>query len=577
MNIPTTIQVQLSYSDIFPDEETPDIKDLISEFPRNLCIEAFLQFRSEFINKPLSEIAEKLTGGRKSPFFKRILKRSEEVCKERINSPLTNQTDFSRLVTYQTMLEFLQYTFAYTKNEGTCLNADIVLEKLIRILLAINEQIFKLQLSRDNIDVKLNSIEQSVLVNQFSQYSLTYEYQKALTMSETYKFCQLINFCNDNKIFKFSLDEYIKSLGLKAPQLLAYKYFILNHIFSANPNDTLLLTPQEAPLQSIQLDEIIATDKNKDYQAFREKPFVSLGGGYYFAIHSSFISQKIFTSVVFGIKNFFEARDSFWPKFCKYFTEEYLCYPLLKRIANSIHADVAISGDHMEKEKDGYPDYYIRSRNTILLFEIKDSKISSRDRISHEFAEINNTLKSKYIAKTGKNGKQKLFGIHQIINNAERILNNNFYFDHAYNPKKVTIYPILVSGDYQSNLPGFNNYMNTEFQEALKKKGLKGSILPLTIVDINTLIVFLRYFEKGSPSLPNGLRGYHRHIREHKSRLNTFDDIISSNISLQEYLFWKYGSPNNKLLFEEIKPILFTDELRTKGYVPKLGSQSTEC
>ena len=148
-----------------------------------------------------------------------------------------------------------------------------------------------------------------------------------------------------------------------------------------------------------------------------------------------------------------------------------------------------------EKELPGEPDYYVRHNNEIFVFENKDVLIAKGIKASADITQINEVLKTKFLA----DGKKKV-GIGQLVTTIAEIGSKHFRFDDYVNSKTLlTIYPILLVHDRIFQTLGINyrltNWFKEQCAERLGDLNTTLSIKSLTVIDIDTLILWLPYFK----------------------------------------------------------------------------------
>ncbi len=142
------------------------------------------------------------------------------------------------------------------------------------------------------------------------------------------------------------------------------------------------------------------------------------------------------------------------------------------------------------KEIPNEPDYYVRYNNTIYLFENKDVLFSKGLKASRSIEPLIAFLKKKFFLSE----KQKV-GVQQLIFSIQQIVNNEFEFDDAVNSKQnFEIFPILIIQDRISQAPGINYILNNWFKDELRttlgSKFDKNRVHNLTVIDIDTLIIW---------------------------------------------------------------------------------------
>lgn len=195
-----------------------------------------------------------------------------------------------------------------------------------------------------------------------------------------------------------------------------------------------------------------------------------------------------------------------------------------------------------EKELSGEPDYYVRHNNEVFVFENKDVLIAKEIKASADIEQINAVLKTKFLI----DGKKKV-GIGQLVTTIEEIGSKKFRFDDYVNSKNsLTVYPVLLVHDRIFQTLGINYRLNQWFKEQCierlgdlnKNFNIKG----LTVIDIDSLILWLPYFQVKDKNFKEVLN-FHLEKMNKTKKVNTAPN--------QEILFYRA----NQNITEQLSPI----------------------
>ena len=222
------------------------------------------------------------------------------------------------------------------------------------------------------------------------------------------------------------------------------------------------------------------------------------------------------------------------------------------------HKPYFIKKPESDTELPGEPDYYLRHNNNIFVFENKDVLIAKAVKASADIEKINETLKIKFLG-----DESHKVGIGQLINTIEEILEKKFRFDSYVNSKNnLKIYPILLVHDRIFQTLGINYRLNNWYLESiaerLSHKFDLSNIKSLTVIDIDTIILWLPYL---------------------KEKDKRFKDILDSHLNKLNSKF-KINTPNyeygmeiaNKRLTDKITPITYRNipyNLPTELFIDK--------
>ena len=287
-----------------------------------------------------------------------------------------------------------------------------------------------------------------------------------------------------------------------------------------------------------------------DFLDIRNKPLYKINETEYLVLSKEFLVNTIYKTMYFSLNQFANSVGvsnfrSFWGD---NISEKIFVYDILNRIFKKRH--ITYTGDEFGKF-DGAPDYYIRNGNKIFLFESKDFLIKKEVKTSYDYKLCEKEIKKILFTQkddTGKNNK----GFFQLLNNIQRILDENFHLDNYHNVKKLVFYPIIIIHDSQYNLPGLNKLINNwseeYIQEVVKEKKIdRHKIKPVTIIDIDSLTYYQELFINKSLVLEILIDGYHKSCipkKRYKDEEHLRIDILKTADPFSKYVE-KYVYDNN--------------------------------
>jgi len=184
----------------------------------------------------------------------------------------------------------------------------------------------------------------------------------------------------------------------------------------------------------------------------------------------------------------------------------------------------------------------LRHNNEVFIFENKDVLVAKGSKASADIEQINAVLKKKFLV----DGTKKV-GIGQIVTTIGEIGSKHFRFDDYVNSKtSLTIYPILLVHDRIFQTLGINYRLNQWFKEqCIERLGDLNktyNIKSLTVIDIDTLILWLPYFQVKDKNFKEVLN-FHMAKMNKKKKVN--------NAPNQAALFYRA----NQNLTEQLSPI----------------------
>lgn len=251
--------------------------------------------------------------------------------------------------------------------------------------------------------------------------------------------------------------------------------------------------------------------KDYDFVSLRSKPFFRKSEDTYRVIYDLFVFEKVFNSIFFTLRSIPKLKDAKLKDiFTFQFSEKILLYQILSRVFE--YYIVRYSGQELdERGISGAPDYYVRRKKQVFIFESKDIVLNAEIKESSSFEIYEKEIKKK-LYYDDSTGKKKPKAILQLIGSVRKALLNDLKFDTI---KRTTrIYPIIVVHHRQLNVGGLNHLLNIWFRDELKNLAVEGletkRVCQLSIINIATLIHYSDLFSRKEYPLSKLLEDYHR-------------------------------------------------------------------
>jgi hypothetical protein len=283
--------------------------------------------------------------------------------------------------------------------------------------------------------------------------------------------------------------------------------------------------------------------EQNDYLSLRSRPLFKISEGEYRVIYDLFLIKKIYNGLLFLLSDLVNSdkqlfKRNFLGSIRNEFSEGILVYEILQSIY-SLYNMVQFNGNEfkavgLQRE----PDYYIRNEHTILLFESKDFYIPGEIKLSYDFNKIEAELKKDRLDKAVK----------QLIKNIERVLSKEMILDTSYDVNKISILPIIVVHDSLYSAAALNCWVNYWFEDGLRtlqqRTLLKhfdfSKVLPLTVVEIDTLIIYEKHFKRGEINFESLLYNYQNFVSFRRIDFVTIEDkkkhAYDSAISFDQFV-----------------------------------------
>ncbi len=399
-------------------------------------------------------------------------------------------------------------------------DASVTLPFLELILLFNDEVIANYEKATESTKMydDKRSLQRLILAGSFSQSDLTNIDYAQLFYTQVYKKAKLLSFLSitdDYKIFLNKIllefdcvdkEEFLKSIGSA----------VFGGVKSKEPSWTVLTTKNSPDgekgakiLEHLTLDEndLSVVDQD-DYLRLRNKPFQKIKDGEYRVIFELFLIKKLYNGLIFKLSSY---DKNFLGKIRTDFSEEILLYEIVNSIFPSKEL-VKISGSKFkELQLDREPDFYLRSKDNVLLFESKDFFMTGSKKLSYDFSIIEGELM--------KDGRLKKAVI-QLVRNIERCFKKEIPTDDSYTLDNVSIIPVIIVHDSLYSAPGLNYWVYYWFIDELKllkkdpcfKDFNFANVLPVTIVEIDTLILYEEHFIQGRYDLISLIKQYHKYV-----------------------------------------------------------------
>lgn len=249
-----------------------------------------------------------------------------------------------------------------------------------------------------------------------------------------------------------------------------------------------------------------------DFVSLRSKPLFRRTDDTYRVIYDLFVFEKVFNGIFFTLRSIpglkgYNLKDIFTFQF----SEKILLYEVLAKVFE--YRTVRLSGEQLDNAGIvAPPDYYVRRKKQVFLFESKDIIFNAQLKESTSFEAYRAEIKKKLYF-DDSSGKVKPKAVLQLIRNVRNLLAGTDGFEK--NKRSVgRIYPIVVVHNRQLNVAGLNQLLKKWFREELVKLGDEGfhikKVAQLTIINISTLIHYADSLSTSKYSISKLIEEYHR-------------------------------------------------------------------
>lgn len=301
---------------------------------------------------------------------------------------------------------------------------------------------------------------------------------------------------------------------------------------------------------------------SKDFLNIRNKPVYKLNSNDYVFLNLNFLVDKIYQGIQFDFgrilaKNkakfngkIIKSAVDFIGIFGNEFSENGLFYSVMNYTFEKNNYKKFTGEELKTFLTDGEPDYYIRDKGKIYVFEYKNIFIGAKTKHSYDYT----TIKEEIFKKLVKNEKKSPKGVTQLVEVIEKIKKGDFNKFDKFDPDNVIIYPVIIYVDFSFNLAGINYILDKEFREQIENKKIKNAhkIKDLAMIDLDSFIKFQDLFRNKKLKINNCLNNYFEYKRDYRDaikRISTFNMFIHNKTDKMNY-----DSP--EMLMDKLKEVL---------------------
>ena len=367
-------------------------------------------------------------------------------------------------------------------------------------------------------------LQRIILAESFSQSDLINIDYTQLLYTQIYKKSKLLIFLEKSDKYASFLSRLLTEFNCanKEEFLISLGSAVFNSFQSKEPSWTALTIKNNSGeekaayiLENLALssDELQTSDQD-DYLILRNKPYQKIAKGEYRVVFELFLIKKIYTGLIFKLSTY---NKDFLANIRNDFSEEILVYQILNSILNKLNSKIITGREFKEMQLEREPDFYYRKSDNIILFESKDFFMCGEKKLSYDFAIIETELK--------KNGRLKK-GVIQLVKNIDRCFKQEIPTDNFYTADNISIFPVLIVHDSLYSAPALNYWIYYWFMDELlllkSQEFYKdfdfNKVCPITLIEIDTLILYEQSFINEKLDLINLIKAYHLYVQYGKEK-----------------------------------------------------------
>lgn len=363
-------------------------------------------------------------------------------------------------------------------------------------------------------------IQRQIFTYTFSQSDLVNIDYAQLFFTQVFKLAELLRFMDSNDRYTALLEKLLTDFRCDSPSdfIKSVASAVIQPLNNRQPGWSILqIRPEDDNKEkskrildslALSINAEVALEQD-DYLPLRNSPFQQISETQYRVIFDLFLIKKLYNGTIFKLSSY---DKNFLSDIRTDFSEGVLVYDTLNTVLPNKDT-VKITGEQFKALRlEREPDYYYRSGNDIVLFESKDFFMTGKEKLSYDFNVIEAGLR--------KDGRL-LKAIVQLTRNIQRCIEKEIPQDNAYAVNEISILPVIIVHDSLYSASGLNFWINYWLQDELAKLKLDpkynyfdfSKIGPLTIMEIDTPILYQDVFRDGKFNLLDLIRKFHGYVR----------------------------------------------------------------
>jgi hypothetical protein len=413
------VKAPLEFGYIFRDLCRVGYKKVLRQYSREMIIRLAVLFNREYCNKPAAEICHMLSS--KDPKQAKLSKRIDRFLK------LDAKPNIEYIVGLEiTSLELLRRAFSIPYKSFNNANIRINIDKLqfqtVKLITQINEESMKYKIDKKHED----DLGVLLYTNNASSFDILHYDKQNEYIAQVVQATMFFKLLENNLKYDILLKEFYNKY--KISNWREYLRTLISLFCITYKGETSIIGDLSIDIDSLMTKSVLEElsipinlsaipysskdefdqNGNSDYRFFREKPlFKSVNGDY--IVHSQpLLTDRIYSSLYFDFKSISKHLNEKHPDIGNLFTSEFVEKTLfVNQIKNCTSSDIIDSLDenglkkrYKTKNRElGYPDYYIKTNEAVILFECKDIRINAWIKEQRNFAIIERELRNKLVCK----------------------------------------------------------------------------------------------------------------------------------------------------------------------------------
>lgn len=544
----------VSYRDLFPERRFYKIKDLLSGLSKKEMLRLVNNMYNKLANKPFfdslydgndahMDVVRFCLSHHNAKYIREVLTRYRKFQKSQ-NAAISYFCGISNVGVVYLLREIMSM-----KESKICKSRVETEKNFFQALLQTNYYNYERETIKDKFEYRKNKELYCglMMISRFRQNEIEESSPGAISreyVRQVVKCMAFFEFAAKDEITSKLMPTFLSDYGIKTWEqypfaflsvlaLTGFKECIVN--FDNLDTESQECCRKAIDRVSVDYDEIIVKKDNPDYKLFRDRPMIKVSDKEYFISNVGFTIGKIYDSLYFQFLDYYTKEGGSSKKFLQYFTtvfsEGTLLSQTLKKICGNQY-EVTLDDPEcktINSKVQSPPDFYIRSGNVVILFELKDIKMRAWTR---EYGSVDEYARFFYehLVDDGK----RTIGIGQILRQIKRIKTADFAWDKDC-PPDSRVYPVIVLADYRQTASGLKNLLDIWMRvEAAKEQISLDNVGPVILMDLATLMVYAENFKKDG--FIAYFDDYYMKSKFDEKRITVKDVLSNATMSFSDYI-----------------------------------------
>ncbi len=263
-----------------------------------------------------------------------------------------------------------------------------------------------------------------------------------------------------------------------------------------------------------------------DNTCFRRFPVLKMSSDEYVIASQTYYSHLFFDGFWWSVKEELRGEmdeQSIMNLLTKEFSEKRLFCDLVKQMVDDRR--IKIYNEYCFDDQSSSPDFAIRTRKHLFLFEYKDMRVQRKVADGGDISLLTDFIEDRLNKDKGRGGGRK--GLPQLVSNMEDFFAGKKPWGEDASRGNVKLHPILVINNRLFGVRGINFILQQKMQQRIAESEVlrdhKREIGDLLVVDYDMLVLVVARAYKNHSLFHNMLFGYTTYLRKNMGNPNQYD------------------------------------------------------